>query len=69
MEEQIIKITELLDCVTLDINEAECCFIRDGGVKEQVNNDQHLRALQKRLSQLWQDAYRLKMDFQKEVTV
>lgn len=68
MEEQIIKITEILHRVTMDINSAECCLIGDA-VKDQVYEDQHLRGLQKRLAQLWQDAYRIKMDFQKEVIV
>lgn len=59
MEEHNLKrINDLLHNVTMDINSAECEMMK---IKDK---DDTMKALDKRLSDLWQEAYRIRKEFQ-----
>jgi hypothetical protein len=61
MEEHIMEIIELLRQVSMDINSAEVKMMK---IKKK---DEQLTSLEKRLNNLWQDAYHLRKDLENQI--
>lgn len=66
MQEKITEILERMDTVTTNINSVEVRLLE---IRKEHRDNECIRDLEKRFSDLWLDAYRLKEAFAKQVTV